>query len=1242
MGIQQSNRILLVAISLGISLSLLYASQTNENSDFLYARRLYDDGMLELAAKQFRAFMENYPTSPRAPEALLMAGEAYFKANLFDEARQAFLEVTVRFPRAPKNDEAQFKIGDCYQAKHSYLEAAQAYHRVKVFYPRSTLAPSALLEAGRMYTKAGDYARALEMYFSFLEEYPEDPNLMKARLEVVTVLTQKGELQRALNEADKLIGFAHKGTVQYQTCFQKGRILEEMGRLKEAQQEYLNLLQKPVDNDLQARVNLRLGYIYRLKGEWNRSNEYFLSALKAKGEIATQMETFLMLGDNYFNLSQFAQAQENYLKVVSQAGKDDIHYFEALYKTALAYESLADFKNANQFYLRLLNEYLPTNRKGADYREQSYLRIASNYLQLNDGVSAISYFRKYLDQYPDSKLVDQLNFKVAQIYQEQLNNPDKALRIYDHFLESFPQSIYIDEALLGIAHCYEALGNYDKALMTYQNFLITYPGGNDYPRVKEQVKRLEDYHLKHLEKGLAVLSQLIGESLSNQSSSTVLLKLANLNYDQLKDYQQALRYYQQALKLGTSAMSKDELYFRIGQCYLKLAFSPTSLTSEIAQPAMLDSARRIFQLVADAYVDGEWADDAAIALAEMPGQNSASPLGTALDYYQMLKRFPRSSRTDYILLKLGTTLIRDRRGTISDSLQTAAYYFQQILTKHPASSYACAARYYRGYYFAQVGDYFNAQSALENYLENYPRGESIVQAQYHLAEIMRMQQNYTRSISLFQKISTNYFYSPYADSACLKLGDVLLEQGEYQTALNHLLEVYEQFGKMSWSSFDQPRARLFARDELEFKIAQAYEKLNDLDQAKIHYQNYLKMSPNGQHVPPVLLALGKITSATGQQDAEIALSYFDRLKYESSDNQINYSAAIQAADLLFQERKYEAAQKEYQRSLQFAATMSEKEYPQAQIIVCSLRRGELTSTNSEIDRFEKEFGSIPQYMAQFEYEKGEHFLNKKSFETAEKIFNDLRKKYKPTEYAPKAELALGELYIKTNKDEKALDIITQIPDKYPESEVTPLAYISLADYFLKKANQPENAISLYKKAIEHPKVALNRKYALQNLIKSYELIGMYDQVLALVREHLKTYPNDEDNFQLRLKIGTSYKALKQYDLAIAQFEKLKQSAGAEYEAEVQYNLAECYELMGQYEKAITEYLKVKYIAKKSDDLPWDVTAQYKAALNYIKLKQYSEAKTLLEKIIRSWGAQSDFGRAASNQLEEIKRLEQEG
>ncbi|MBN2091118.1 tetratricopeptide repeat protein, partial [candidate division KSB1 bacterium] len=1092
--------------------------------------------------------------------------------------------------------------------------------------------------AGRMYWKAGNYTQALNMYFSFLDEYPQDPQVYQIRLEMIQLLTAKGDLQRALNEVDKLISLAFRGTIKDQAILQKGVIYEEMGRLDEAQQSYLTLLKQPVEPDIKAKSNLRLGYIYRLKGDWARSNDYFSEALKSKGETSTQMETFMMQGDNYFDLHNFALALENYRKISTQASKSEAIYLESVYKIALTYESLADYKHAIEFYEKFQREYTPINRQVADFHEQVYLKIAQNYLSLGDGLSAISFFRQYLNLYPESKLIDQIDFKIAEIYERNLKNFEKAIQMYERFLEIFPQSPYIDDAQAGIGRCFEQKGDYQKALQVYQNFLVSYPGGNNYAGVEKQEQLLKDYFLKDIEGAVNSLSNLFVEFLSNQSNSTLLLKVANINYEKLKNYHQALTYYQQAIKLGTSSMTNDEIYYRMAQCYLKLASQPDPNQLTLKN-TMLDSSQRLFRLVTESYVDGEWVDDAQINLAEMPTTESGER-NLAQEYLTILQRFPFSQRKDYVLMKLGDALLTTRRSS-GDSLQPASYYYQQIITQFPESPYLCQAYFKKGLYFYQNGNYTEAQPAFENFIERCSSTGAIVYANYLLARIMRHQQNYDRSLTYYNTILANYFYSSYADSSYLQIGDLLLEKGEYQAALNHLLNLEQKFNKLAWSDMDKSRARIFAHDELIFKIAQAYEKLQDNTNAKIYYQNYLKLAPNGSHVPQALLALGKISSASGGQDVDIALSYYERLKYESTDKKLIQTASIQAADLLFNEQKYDLAQKEYRRSLETSENGANQEYPLAQIIICRYRLGEIAAVEQDITNFTQKFGKVPKYLAQFDYEKGLYHINQKAFDTAENIMNDIRKKYKQTPYAAQAELALAEIYFKTNKDEKAMDIITQIPEKYPENDVTPRAYIDLADYYLKVAKQPGDAVPLYKKAMEHPRVGQNEKYVLQSLINCYEILSMYDQVLMLAREHLKKYPDDANSFNLKIKIGMTYKALKQYDLAIAQFEELNKVAGMEFEGEVQYYLAQCYEEMGQFERAITEYLKVKYVSRQTNDLPWDVSAQYRASESYVKIKRYDEAINLLEKIVKTQGLQSDFGRKAALQIEEIKRMKVE-
>ena len=240
--------------------------------------------MYPLAASQFKKFVETYPTNARAPEALFMAGEAYFKAENFQLAQQAYLEMTIRFSDAPKADKAQMKIGDCHKALGDFPKAANAYQRVKVFYPKSMSAPIAMIESARMFAAANDLTEAIKTYYEYVDAYPQAQNVFAVKLEMLDALLKKGELQRAMTESEKLIASAVQPGNKASARYFKGLIHEEMGQIQEAQDAYHAVIGKSTDKTLLARTNLRLGHIYRLKGEWQRSNEFFAQALASQGD----------------------------------------------------------------------------------------------------------------------------------------------------------------------------------------------------------------------------------------------------------------------------------------------------------------------------------------------------------------------------------------------------------------------------------------------------------------------------------------------------------------------------------------------------------------------------------------------------------------------------------------------------------------------------------------------------------------------------------------------------------------------------------------------------------------------------------------------------------------------------------------------------------------------------------------------------------------------------------------------
>lgn len=130
----------------------LLISQTGSGvNSFVFAKKLYEDGMYDLAAEQFHRFAEQNPANPKAAEALYFAGLSYFNINEYQKAKKELLYLILKFPDAPELDQAQFKIAECFQQSGELSSAANAYRQVQAFYPRSPLAEPALFRSAKTF-----------------------------------------------------------------------------------------------------------------------------------------------------------------------------------------------------------------------------------------------------------------------------------------------------------------------------------------------------------------------------------------------------------------------------------------------------------------------------------------------------------------------------------------------------------------------------------------------------------------------------------------------------------------------------------------------------------------------------------------------------------------------------------------------------------------------------------------------------------------------------------------------------------------------------------------------------------------------------------------------------------------------------------------------------------------------------------------------------------------------------------
>src|SRR5688572_8816877 len=118
-------RLLLAALWLAGGVSSTWASTAAENRAFKEAKSAFEDTIWERAERQFAAFVEKFPDSSLAAEAVLYRAQALFQLNRFGEAIPLLEERKAN--AGTQTDRYLYWIGEARFRSQDYAAAAVAF-----------------------------------------------------------------------------------------------------------------------------------------------------------------------------------------------------------------------------------------------------------------------------------------------------------------------------------------------------------------------------------------------------------------------------------------------------------------------------------------------------------------------------------------------------------------------------------------------------------------------------------------------------------------------------------------------------------------------------------------------------------------------------------------------------------------------------------------------------------------------------------------------------------------------------------------------------------------------------------------------------------------------------------------------------------------------------------------------------------------------------------------------------------
>ncbi len=215
-----------------------------------------------------------------------------------------------------------------------------------------------------------------------------------------------------------------------------------------------------ISPELKAKCKLDLGDIYLLKGESWESVLLYAQVEKARKDSPTGYEAKLRSAKlSYYN-GDFALAQQHLdvLKLAtSREIANDAMQLSLLIKDNIGLDTsdyllkkyadieLLLFQNKKQEALDSLN-IMYEKYKGSKLSDEILWLLSSIYLEKGEFQKSIELLNIIVDEYGEDIFGDDAFFRMAEIYDYQIQDIEKSKSLYQEFLSKYPGSLYAAEA----------------------------------------------------------------------------------------------------------------------------------------------------------------------------------------------------------------------------------------------------------------------------------------------------------------------------------------------------------------------------------------------------------------------------------------------------------------------------------------------------------------------------------------------------------------------------------------------------------------------------------------------------------------------------------------------------------------------------------------------------------------------------------------------------------------------------
>ena len=928
------------------------------------------------SAIEYKRYVEMFPDSELAGQALFYAGWSEFNLELYDLAIRTLADMLGSYSDDRYAPDSQFRIASSYYEKGDYQRAVDEAQLVLDRYTESPVIASAT------YLKAQAF-----------DEMEQPVEAIASYREVRDLYDRMYELLRGSFREGKNVDFEN-----YRQLFETS--------------------------------SLRVAEIYRKQGEFEAAYEELISAQETAEERFYKAKVQMRLGDNYMEWERFDDAWSTYNQVITLYGdtpyppnaqyqKGEARYFAGMYE-----EARAEYRGVTEKY--------PDSE--TTLRAQALYSAGWSSEKMDDFEEAELLYTRVVESFPRSEQAPLCLLRIGRVNAEQ-QRFDEAIEAYRMIAENYGDTKHAADGNYGLGILYKQAGRMDDAIKSFSRV-----GRKAREVYVASLVEAANIHIaaNRIDRGKEVLSELLeGVKGDLDLEATAHYQIAQLDLNN-KNYVDAINGYTKVIDEYPDAGVIRDAHYGRGLAYHyanrygralgdyrwlldsdlpktmihKVEFSMALSLSAQGEDA---EATRLLNKVIDAG-DETLARNAQLQLISMAEKQD--PADAIKTYESMLAQLESEEDKVRVLIRLASAYFRledyDRSvasaqqlvdlaldvESVSNALFVQANSFfrsgkldqaiatyQTIIDNYPQIGWAKNAQFQIGVAYNTLSSGGNVQylplmaEAFRLYYKTYPDDDKAVYAYYYDAWASYRMGKWREASKTFDLLASNFPKSRYASEAIFRSGEAV-----FNLAQGLIREEKNKIFAEAMSKYD--------------RIVKSYSKSDYVDDAL-----YNKAW--------ALINLGK---------KDEALSLFEEIVDRHPDGYYGPKSQFTLGDFYYSEKVYDKATENYKKFLEI--------YPDDRLKKAEdkkLRRkaSVLLGHLSEIDAYNV-------------YAEGEKLFDQQDYDAAVEIFEDVLEKYPDSDQAVNAAVNIGAAYMAQEQYRKAADVFKRVVDNYSdESRFSP-------------------------------------------------------------------------------------------------------------------------------------------------------------------------------------------------------------